>query len=152
MEIVMRPIAFVKNSRKDLSDDFWGSIISEIELAESVPSDAFNGINEFSHLEIIFYFDQTDKSKTVWKGHPRGNKQWPEVGIFAQRKKDRPNSIGLTVVELLERKGNTLTVRYLDAIDGTPIIDIKPVMKEFLPMTSVRQAPWSSELMKEYWH
>ena len=83
MEIVMHPVAFVKNSRKDLSDDFWGSIISEIELAESVPSDAFNGINEFSHLEIIFYFDQTDKSKTVWKGHPRGNKQWPEVGIFA---------------------------------------------------------------------
>ncbi|MES1220024.1 MAG: TrmO family methyltransferase, partial [Bacteroidota bacterium] len=71
--------------------------------------------------------------------------------IFAQRKKDRPNSIGLTTVELIERKGKTITVRYLDAIDGTPILDIKPVMKEFLPASEIRQPVWATELMKEYW-
>ena len=151
MEIVLQPVAVVKNSRKDLSDDYWGSVISEIELLDSVPADAFTGIDEFSHLEIIFYFSESDKSKAVFKGHPRGNKDWPEVGIFAQRKKDRPNAIGLTIVELLERKGNTISVRYLDAIDGTPILDIKPVMKEFLPGSEIRQPSWSVELMKKYW-
>ena len=151
MDIILQPVAFVTNSRKDISDDFWGTITSEIRLVESIPPDAFNGIEEFSHLEIVFYFDQMDKSNTAWKSHPRGNKDWPEVGIFSQRKKNRPNAIGLTIVELLERRGNMIKVRYLDAIDGTPVIDIKPVMKEFLPLSAIRQAQWSSELMKEYW-
>ena len=133
MDIILQPVAFVRNTRSDQSDDFWGSIESEIELAGEVPADAFNGIDDFSHLEIIFYFDKADKSKAVYKYHPRGNTNWPEVGIFAQRKKDRPNSIGLTVVELIKREGNKIWVKYLDAIDGTPILDIKPVMKEFLP-------------------
>ena len=151
MNIVLQPLAFVMNSRTDQSDDFWGSIISEIELAEGVPADAFNGIEEFSHLEIIFYFDKADKAKAVYRYHPRGNKNWPEVGIFAQRKKDRPNSLGLTVAELVKRDGNKIWVKYLDAIDGTPILDIKPVLKEFLPAGEIRQPGWSSELMKDYW-
>jgi tRNA (adenine37-N6)-methyltransferase len=151
MDIILQPVAFVKNSRNDISDDYWGSVISEIELAGHIPADALNGIETFSHLEIVFYFDKADKSKTAYKGHPRGNKEWPEVGIFAQRKKDRPNSIGLTIVELVERKGNTISVKYLDAIDGTPILDIKPVMKEFLPASEIRQPQWSVELMKKYW-
>ena len=151
MKIVLQPIAFVKNTRTGLSDDFWGSIVSEIVLVETVPADAFNGINEFSHLEIIFHFDKSDKSKIVFSGHPRGNTNWPQVGIFAQRKRDRPNALGLTIVELVKREDNRIWVKYLDAIDGTPILDIKPVMKEFLPKGQIRQPQWSHELMKEYW-
>ncbi|HWR31929.1 MAG TPA: tRNA (N6-threonylcarbamoyladenosine(37)-N6)-methyltransferase TrmO [Chitinophagaceae bacterium] len=151
MDIVLRPLAFVKNTRTDQSDDFWGSIISEIELAEEVPADAFNGIEEFSHLEIIFYFDKADKSKAVYKFHPRGNKNWPEVGIFAQRKKDRPNSIGLTIARLVRRESNKIWVKHLDAINGTPILDIKPVLKEFLPVGEIKQPQWSMELMTNYW-
>lgn len=151
MNIVLQPIAFVKNTRTGLSDDFWGSIVSEIVLVETVPADAFNGINEFSHLEIIFHFDKSDKSKIVFSGHPRGNTNWPQVGIFAQRKRDRPNALGLTIVELVKREDNRIWVKYLDAIDGTPILDIKPVMKEFLPNGQIRQPQWSHELMKEYW-
>ena len=134
-----------------MSDDYWGSIISEIKLADNIPADAFNGIDEFSHLEIIFHFDKADKSKAVFKYHPRGNKNWPEVGIFAQRKRDRPNAIGLTIVELIKREGNKIWVKYLDAIDGTPIVEIKPVLKEFLPSNEIRQPQWSKDLMKEYW-
>lgn len=151
MNIVLQPVAFVKNTRNDLSDDYWGNIVSEIELSENIPADAFNGIDEFSHLEIIFHFNKSDKSKAVYKYHPRGNTNWPEVGIFAQRKRDRPNAIGLTIVELLKKEGNKIWVKYLDAIDGTPIIDIKPVLKEFLPGGEIRQPSWSVELMKEYW-
>lgn len=151
MDILLQPVAFVKNTRTDLSDDYWGNIVSEIELAEGIPAKAFNGIDEFSHLEIIFHFDKSDKSKAVYKYHPRGNTNWPEVGIFAQRKKDRPNSIGLTIVELVKREDNKIWVKYLDAINGTPILDIKPVMKEFLPTGEIRQPDWSKELMKNYW-
>jgi len=151
MNIVLKPIATVKNSRNGLLDDYWGSITSEIELAPDIPSDAFNGIDTYSHLEIIFHFNQSDPSKIVFKGHPRGNKDWPEVGIFAQRKKDRPNSIGLTIVELVKREGNKIWVKNLDAIDGTPIIDIKPVLKEFLPLNEIKQPQWTSELMENYW-
>ncbi len=151
MDIVLHPVAFIRNSRTDLSDDFWGTIISEIELAEGIPADAFNGIDAFSHLEIIFHFNQSDPSKIVFSGHPRGNTNWPHVGIFAQRKKDRPNALGLTIAEFIKREGNKIWVRNLDAIDGTPIVDIKPVMKEFLPESEIRQPQWSHELMKEYW-
>lgn len=151
MEIVLAPVAFVKNTRAGLSDDFWGTVISEIELAKDIPADAFNGIDDFSHLEIIFHFNQSDKSAIVFSGYPRGNKNWPHTGIFAQRKKDRPNALGLTIVELVKREGNKIWVRYLDAINGTPIVDIKPVMKEFLPQNEIKQPAWSNELMKEYW-
>ena len=102
-------------------------------------------------VKIVFHFNKADKSKIVFEGHPRGNTNWPEVGIFAQRKKDRPNGIGLTIVELVKREGNTIWVKYLDAIDGTPVMDIKPVMKEFLATAEIKQPKWSSELMKNYW-
>ncbi|MEP6674955.1 MAG: tRNA (N6-threonylcarbamoyladenosine(37)-N6)-methyltransferase TrmO [Ferruginibacter sp.] len=151
MDIVMQPVAVVRNIRKDLSDDYWGAIITEIELLPHIPANALDGIEMFSHLEIIFSFNQSDPSKAIFNGHPRGNTDWPKMGIFAQRKKDRPNFIGLTVVELIERKENKIIVRYLDAIDGTPILDIKPVMKEFLPQGEIKQPAWSVELMKNYW-
>jgi tRNA (Thr-GGU) A37 N-methylase len=83
--------------------------------------------------------------------HPRGNTAWSKVGIFAQRGKGRPNRLGVTIVEIVGREGRVLTVTGLDAIDGTPVLDIKPVMTEFLPRTPVRQPGWSHELMRNYW-
>ena len=151
MDIILQPVAFVKNSRSDTSDDYWGNVISEIQLADHIPATAFDGIENFSHLEIIFHFHKADPEKIVFNGHPRGNTNWPSVGIFAQRKKDRPNAIGLTVVQLIKRENNTIWVKYFDAIDGTPIADIKPVMKEFLPAGEIKQPQWSNELMTNYW-
>ena len=151
MEIVVMPVGYVHNQRTDLSDDYWGSVVSEIELVSEIPPSAFDGIDSFTHLEIVFHFNQADPEKLVFDAHPRGNKEWPRVGIFAQRKKDRPNRIGITIVELVKREANKIWVRYLDAIEGTPVIDIKPVMKEFLPLSPVMQPAWSSELMKVYW-
>jgi len=82
---------------------------------------------------------------------PRNNPEWPEVGIFAQRAKGRPNRLGSTIVSVLGVDGRQLRVAELDAVEGTPILDIKPVMVEFLPRTSVRQPAWSHELMRQYW-
>jgi len=151
MQITLQPVAFVKNTRTTPTDDFWGSVISEITLAEGVPDEAFTGIETFSHLEIIYYFDKAAKSYMVYAGHPRGNKNYPYTGIFAQRKKDRPNNIGLCTVELVAHNGRTITVKSLDAIDGTPVLDIKPVMKEFEAKGAIKQPDWVSELMKKYW-
>lgn len=145
------PVATVKNSFTTPTDDFWEGIISEIELAEHIPSEAFEGISEFSHLEIIYFFDKVKAGEMIFSGRPRGNPAFPVTGIFGQRKKDRPNAIGLCAVELIEHAGRTIKVKYLDAIDGTPVLDIKPVFREFQPQGTIRQPGWAGELMKNYW-
>ncbi|MFB7158083.1 tRNA (N6-threonylcarbamoyladenosine(37)-N6)-methyltransferase TrmO [Lysinibacillus sp. NPDC056232] len=148
----IKPIAVVSNSRKMIEDDNWGGVISTIELTKDMYESSLKGIDDFSHLEIIFYFDKVAVEKIQYEArHPRNNTDYPEVGIFAQRGKNRPNKIGVTVVELLELKDRTLIVKGLDAIDGTPIIDIKPVMKEFLPKDEIKQPIWATDLMKNYW-
>jgi tRNA-Thr(GGU) m(6)t(6)A37 methyltransferase TsaA len=150
--ITLTPIGYVKNSRSGMHDDYWGNVTSEIIISDKLPEECLDGIDTFSHLEIIFYFDKANREETVdGASHPRGNKVWPRVGIFAQRKKDRPNHLGLTIVKLISRKGRTLTVQGLDADDDTPILDIKPVAKEFLPREAVTQPAWMTELMKDYW-
>jgi tRNA (Thr-GGU) A37 N-methylase len=77
--------------------------------------------------------------------------EWPRVGIFAQRPKDRPNRIGVSVCRLLGVDGLELRVAGLDAVDGTPVLDVKPVMREFLPRGEIHQPAWATELMKDYW-
>ncbi|MFF3923169.1 tRNA (N6-threonylcarbamoyladenosine(37)-N6)-methyltransferase TrmO [Paenibacillus lactis] len=152
MEFIIKPIAYVRNSRTEIEDDQWGSIVSEIELVDDLNGSSLDGIGDFSHLEIIFYFDKVADDKIQYEArHPRNNKEFPMVGIFAQRGKNRPNKLGLTTVELLEHHHKKLIVKHLDAIDGTPIIDIKPVMKEFLPHREVKQPEWSKKLMEDYW-
>jgi tRNA (adenine37-N6)-methyltransferase len=115
-----------------------------------LPFEALDGIEDFSHLEILFFFDQATKT-VQGSEHPRENPNWPKVGIFAQRKKDRPNHLGLTVVNLLKKEGRILTVGNLDAIDGTPVLDIKPLFDEYMPKGKINQPGWTKELMKGYW-
>ncbi|MBS1489160.1 MAG: SAM-dependent methyltransferase [Bacteroidetes bacterium] len=151
MEITLNPIAYVKNSRIEPIDDNWETIVTEIELSDHIPTEAFERISDFSHLEIIYYFDKVKNEEIVFSGRPRGNPHYPLVGILAQRKKDRPNKIGLATVELLQHRGRTLKVKFLDAIDGTPVLDIKPVYKEFEPKASIVQPLWVTDLMEKYW-
>ncbi|RHW42556.1 S-adenosylmethionine-dependent methyltransferase [Neobacillus notoginsengisoli] len=148
----VKPVGRVCNSRKEVEDDFWGEVISEIEMNEILDGSCLEGIEEFSHLEIIFLFHLTPDDKILFGARrPRNNPDWPVTGIFAQRGKNRPNRIGATIVKLLKRDGTKLTVAGLDAVDGTPVIDIKPVMKEFLPKEEVKQPQWATELMEDYW-
>jgi tRNA-Thr(GGU) m(6)t(6)A37 methyltransferase TsaA len=153
MDIVLHPIALVHNSRPTPEDDNWGEVISEIVLDESMPEDSLDNIEMFSHAEVLFYFHGVASQENFsMSRHPRGNKDWPKMGIFAQRNKDRPNLIGLSVVKIIRHEGRSLFVRGLDAIDGTPVLDIKPVMVEFLPREPVCQPQWSRELMRNYWN
>jgi tRNA (adenine37-N6)-methyltransferase len=146
------PIAFVRGGRADPVDDAWADEVCEIVLIDAYGPDALAGLTDFSHAEIAFQFHQVPDSKIeTGARHPRGNTDWPLVGIFAQRGKNRPNRIGVSVCEILGVEGRALKVRGLDAIDATPVIDIKPVMQEFLPRGTLRQPAWSHELMNNYW-
>jgi tRNA-Thr(GGU) m(6)t(6)A37 methyltransferase TsaA len=150
--IVVRPIAMVRGGRAEVLDDDWGAVEAEIVLDDQLPPDALAGLDAFSHVEVIFVFDRVDEANVhVGARHPRNNPDWPPVGIFAQRAKARPNRIGLTTCEVLGVEGRVLRVRGLDAVDGTPVLDLKPYMREFAPRTPVRQPDWSSELMAGYW-
>ncbi|QOR68074.1 SAM-dependent methyltransferase [Cytobacillus suaedae] len=152
MLMELKPIAFIQNPRKIPEDDNWGDIDSIITLADNVPVESLAGIELFSHAEIIYYFHLVDVEKIEYGArHPRNNESLPKMGIFAQRGKNRPNRLGVTTVKIIKREGNALYVNGLDAIDGTPVVDIKPVMKEFLPRESVEQPAWVSEIMKNYW-
>jgi len=133
-------------------DDDWGGVEAVIVLDDRFPDDALAGLADFSHVEVIFVFDQVDEATvTVGARHPRGRTDWPLVGIFAQRGKNRPNRIGLTVCEVVSVVGREVRVRGLDAVDGTPVLDLKPYLREFAPRGDIRQPAWVSELMAEYW-
>src|SRR5580765_4008165 len=151
--ITLNPIGIVRSGRTDTRDDSWGDVESVIELRADLPAERLAGLEDFSHAEIVFVFDRLDeKSVVTGTRHPRDNPRWPEVGIFAQRASRRPNRLGATIVTVLGREGRRLRVRGLDAADGTPVVDIKPVMIEFLPREPVRQPAWTRELMRDYWH
>jgi tRNA-Thr(GGU) m(6)t(6)A37 methyltransferase TsaA len=146
------PIGSVTAARREAVDDFWGGEIATITLADGVPSDALVGLDAFSHVEIIYVFDRVTPDNIVTGArHPRNNPAWPKVGIFAQRGKNRPNRLGIAVGRIVRVGERTLEVAELDAIDGTPVVDIKPVMREFVPRGEIVQPAWATELMVDYW-
>lgn len=152
VEFSMHPIGFVRAARSEAEDDFWGATTATIELVEGFDPECLSGIESFSHVEIIFVFDRVAPERIVTGArHPRNRSDWPRVGIFAQRGKNRPNRIGTTIARVLRVEGTRLVVSELDAIDGTPVLDIKPVMHEFLPREPVTQPAWVTELMQDYW-
>lgn len=143
----------VKSSRTEPIDDNWDSISATIELDEArFDREALMGLDAFSYVEVLFLFDQVKPEKIVdGARHPRGREDWPKVGIFAQRGKNRPNRIGTTICRVVAVDGTRLHVAGLDAIDGTPVLDIKPVMSGFLPRGDVTEPAWAREIMKAYW-
>lgn len=148
----LKPIAHVRSQLTEHDDDCWGGVISTIQLTPDLSASTLQGLEAFSHLEIIFLMDQVEPQQVeTGARHPRNNPAWPQVGIFAQRARRRPNRLGLSVCRLISVEGATLTVAELDALDGTPIMDIKPYMQELAPRHEVRQPQWSHELMSRYY-
>lgn len=146
-------VAVVVGGRADPVDDDWDRETAIVRLdGDRFTTEAVAGLEAFSHLEVVFVFDRVDPS-AVEDGarHPRGNPDWPRVGIFAQRAKDRPNRLGVSRCRLLRVDGLDLHVAGLDAVDGTPVLDIKPHMREFDARGDRRQPAWASDLMRGYW-
>ncbi len=145
--ISINPIGFVKTetTNEEISDKTRTSqIVINSELTE-----ALEGITGFSHLFILFWLHQIpSQQRQTLKVHPRGRQNMPLLGVFAARTKLRPNPIGLTLVELVKAEGNILTVRGLDALDGTPVIDIKP-FDSWDTAENAKMPQWWHKLEKE---
>lgn len=152
-KIVLGAIGRVSSPVTKGRDENWGTVVAEIRLDDSRFEPAcVSGLEEFSHVEVVFVFDQLSENEIETRTrHPRENPLWPKVGIFAQRGRKRPNRLGATICELVSIEGLAIRVRGLDAFDGSPVVDLKPVMREFLPDPgSIRQPQWSRELMSTY--
>lgn len=154
MELRIVSIGTVRSPRSDRSDVDWGAVESVIELdAAHFAPDALNGLEAFSHAEIVYFMHAIPEEQIVSTARrPRENPRWPLVGIFAQRGAKRPNRIGVSRCKIVAADGLTLRVRGLDAIDGTPVVDIKPYMREFGPIGEVNQPQWATEVMERYYH
>jgi tRNA (Thr-GGU) A37 N-methylase len=149
----LRPIGHVRGGRGAATDDDWGASRARIELdADRFTPDALAGLGDFSHIEVVFLFHGVDEAKVETAARrPRGRADWPLVGIFAQRGRARPNRLGVTVCQVVGVYGLNVEVQGLDAIDGTPVLDIKPVLRGFLPRGIVREPDWAQEIMRAYW-
>jgi tRNA-Thr(GGU) m(6)t(6)A37 methyltransferase TsaA len=153
MQIILTPIGHVKTTRAEPIDDDWDAETTTIELdASQFTPDALLSLDQFSHIEVIYWFHHEEAATpNLGARRPRGRADWPMVGIFAQRAKNRPNRLGLTVCLRLKVDGLKIRVSGLDAIDGTPVIDIKPWMTGFAPRGEIREPDWAKELMDGYW-
>lgn len=149
----VEPIATVVGGRTEPTDDFWGGTRSVIRIdAERFPVDTVKGLDEFSHLVVVFRFHLIDPSQVhLGARSPRNNPDWPETGTFVHRNMRRPNRLGISFPRLLKVDGLDLHVEDLDAVDGTPVVDIAPWFREFGPRGEVRQPNWPTEMLADYW-
>lgn len=147
------PVGHVRGGRAVVEDDGWDAERCRIELDGGVlEPEATLGLDAFSHVEVVYVFDRVDPASVCTGArHPRGREDWPLVGILGQRAKDRPNRIGVTTCALLAVGPGWLEVRGLDAVDGTPVLDVKPHLSGFDPRGEVREPAWAVELMNGYW-
>ena len=148
-KIVLEPIGVVKNSVENKKDVSWGEDISTIVLNEEYCT-GFKGLEDFSHVIVLYHLDKANyDSRKHLQRRPQNREDMPLVGIFSQRGKDRPNRIGMTSVEIVSVSERELTVKGLDAIDGTPVLDIKP----YYPVYDKKEATvpeWVDRLMEHY--
>lgn len=151
--IALTPIGHVRGGRTEAIDDDWGRSRARIELDPArFGPDALAGLSEFSHLEVIFLFHGVPDHQIEYGARrPRGRADWPLVGIFAQRGKNRPNRLGLCTCRIVSVEGLAVEVEGLDAIDGTPVLDLKPAMRGFQPREEIREPAWAGEIMERYW-
>jgi tRNA (adenine37-N6)-methyltransferase len=146
------PVAYVVGGRAEPTDDYWGGTRSVIRIdGARFTSDATKGLDEFSHLEIVFRFHLTDPADlNLGARRPRDNPDWPEVGTFGHRNMRRLNWLGVSRCRLTKVDGLDLHVEELDAVDGTPVLDIKPWFTQFGPRGDIHQPPWTTEMLRDY--
>ena len=142
--ISLNPIGIVRNDIKQPQTHGWETVVSHIVIDLSL-SEALDNLDEFSHIIVLYWMHQHPAGQAPTKVHPKGNRKIPLKGVFATRSPNRPNPVGKATVRLLERWGNKLLVEGLDAIDGTPVIDIKPYIPEYDSAANARVPQWITE-------
>ncbi len=141
--ITIKPIGTVRNAvRKPPKPPYdWDNVVSLIEIEPGL-TEALDSLDEFSHIIVLYWMNRLAAEPLPMKVHPRRDPKLPLVGLFATRAPHRPNPIGKATTKLLKRESNVLTVSGLDAIDGTPVIDIKPYLPRNDSITDARTPPW----------
>jgi tRNA-Thr(GGU) m(6)t(6)A37 methyltransferase TsaA len=148
--IAFSPIGVVRNGVTAARDEEWGRVVSEIQLEPEL-ADGLVGLEQFSHVLVLFLMHEARfDAVTQLTRRPRDRTDMPLVGVFAQRARHRPNPIAVTAVELKRVEGASLFVRGLDAIDGTPVLDVKPHVPAFDAPGHPRVPDWMSRLMEGY--
>ncbi len=143
--MTLKAIGIVRNELKQPSKLDPNKVVSEIVIDSNL-AEALDSLDEFSHIIVLYWMHQLDrKSGFPVKVHPKGRPEVTPVGVFASRSPNRPNPIGKATVRLLERRGNKLRVEGLDAIDGTPVIDIKPYIPNYDSASNANVPPWVTE-------
>ena len=146
----LRAIGVVRCAVAEGRDENWGDVVSELHL-DAALARGLDGIEDFSHLLVVYWMHEASfEAARDLVRRPRGRADMPERGIFAQRAKHRPNPIGITAVALVAREGAIVKVRGLDAIDGTPILDVKPYFPAFDRVDAATVPEWAERLMRGY--
>ena len=146
-QITLKPVAKVNNDAKEPGIRDWSRVVSEL-VFETELVNALDGLEDFSHIIVIFWMHLfAGQERIPLKTHPQMRTELPLVGIFATRSPIRPNPLGIAVAQLLERKGNVLKVKGLDAVDGTPVVDVKPYFPG-APDDHVKVPDWVNKLQR----
>ena len=141
----LKAIGIVSNGIKQPIRHGWREVVSEITVNSEL-TEALDGMDEFSHIIVLYWMHQLAEGRQLpLKVHPMGNPDLPLTGRFATRSPSRPNPLGQATVELLGRRGNVLKVKGLDAIDGTPVIDIKPYIPGYDSAPDAKAPQWMPE-------
>jgi len=140
--MTLKPIGIVrKGIKRAAAKCDREKVVSDIIIDTSL-TEALDGLEESSHIVVLYWMHQAMSGEVPLKVHPRGKQELPLLGLFATRTPNRPNQIGIATVRLLERQGNILRVEELDAIDGTPVIDIKPYIPGYDSVANAKVSPW----------
>jgi tRNA-Thr(GGU) m(6)t(6)A37 methyltransferase TsaA len=142
--VSIRPVAVVRNAVFDPRPGGWEQVRSDLIFRDDLIA-ALDGIEGFSHIIVVFACHRVpEETRTTGRIHPRGDATEPEQGVLATRSQRRPSAIGVAVVPLVRRRRNILRVRGLDAIDGTPVLDVKPYLPPYDAVPDARMPPWAS--------
>ncbi|MFF2941210.1 SAM-dependent methyltransferase [Streptomyces niveus] len=145
-------IATVVGGHARIQDDYQGGVESVIRLNDAYPLETLQGIEAFSHLTVTWRFHLArPEDIRLHARSPRGNPQWPATGTFVHRNHRRPNQLAVSYPKLLTVEGRDLRVTDLDAVDGTPVVDLAPYFQEMGPRGVVRQPAWPGEMLATYW-
>jgi tRNA-Thr(GGU) m(6)t(6)A37 methyltransferase TsaA len=146
--ITIHPVGMVHNDIETPTDDNWHKVISEIHINTDL-QDGLQGLSDWSHVVVIFSMHETqfDPQQHLIR-RPREREDMPRLGIFAQRARHHPNTIGITAVRLLGIDGAIVRVKGLDAINGTPVLDIKPYAPVYDGVTEPLVPAWFVRLMQ----
>ena len=150
MNLECRAIGVVRSPVTEPVDEGWGSVVSEVHVNEEYAA-GLRGLEDFSHAVVVVYLHKAEfDPEAHLRRRPQGREDMPRVGIFAQRARHRPNPIGITAVEMVRVEGNVLKVRGLDAIDGTPVLDVRPYFPAYDRVDDASVPDWVDRLMEGY--